>query len=300
MLKIAFAPQYVLPLPANHRFPISKYELIPLQLRHEGIAAEENFFEPSPIDPEIVALTHNLEYITRLQNQQLTPAEARKIGFPQTPELIEREFLITGGTLECCYYAMEYGIALNVAGGTHHAYPDHGEGFCVLNDCAVAGNKLLHDRPGMRIMFIDLDVHQGQGTSKIFEKEKRAFTFSMHGKNNYPAHKEKSSLDIELTDGMADEEYLSILKTALPKAIQHFKPDFAFYVAGADILSTDRYGKLNVSREGCRLRDGFVFATLKNENIPVVVTMGGGYSPHIKDILEAHCNTFRAAKEIYF
>jgi acetoin utilization deacetylase AcuC-like enzyme len=300
VLKIAFAPQYVLPLPANHRFPISKYELIPLQLRHEGIAAEENFFEPLSIDPEIVALTHTQEYLGRLLKLQLTAAEERKIGFPQTRKLIEREFIITGGTLECCYYAMQYGIAMNVAGGTHHAYTDHGEGFCVLNDCAVAANKLLHDRSEMRIFFIDLDVHQGQGTAKIFEKEERVFTFSMHGKNNYPAHKEKSSLDVELPDGIDDEEYLSILRTTLPKVIENFKADLAFYVAGVDILATDRYGKLKVSREGCRKRDEFVFATLKKENIPVVVTMGGGYSPHIKDILEAHCNTFRMAKEIYF
>ena len=147
MLKIAFAPEYVLPLPANHRFPISKYELIPLQLLHEGTVESENFFAPASLDPEIVALTHTHEYIHRLLNLQLTPSESRKIGFPQTPELIKREFIIAGGTVECCNYAKQFGISLNIAGGTHHAYPDKGEGFCLLNDCAVAANYLLHQFP---------------------------------------------------------------------------------------------------------------------------------------------------------
>lgn len=300
MLKIAFAPQYVLPLPVNHRFPISKYELIPLQLLHEGTVSEENFFPPESIDAETVALTHTREYIRRLMNLEMTPSEMRKIGFPQTPELMEREFIIAGGTVECCEYARQSGVSLNVAGGTHHAYADRGEGFCLLNDCAIAANYLLHGKLAEKIMIIDLDVHQGQGTAKIFEKELQVFTFSMHGKNNYPSHKEKSTLDVELRDGMMDDEYLKLLKDHLPLIIDSFNPDFAFYISGADIISTDRFGKLNVSMEGCKRRDEFVFETLKKKNIPVVVTMGGGYSPDIRDILEAHCNTYRVAKELYF
>lgn len=299
MLKIAFAPEYVLPLPADHRFPISKYELIPLQLLHEGTVVPENFFQPESIDIEVAALTHTHEYIFRLQHLQMTAAEMRKIGFPQTPALMKREFIIAGGTVACCEFAMQHGVSLNIAGGTHHAYPDHGEGFCLLNDCAIAANYLLHTNKVERILIIDLDVHQGQGTAKIFEVEKRVFTFSMHGKNNYPAHKEKSTLDIELQDGMQDEAYLSALQTRLPDILEHFHPDFAFYISGVDIIATDRFGKLKVSMEGCKQRDAFVLEALKLKNIPVVVTMGGGYSPEIKDILEAHCNTFRVAKEIY-
>ncbi|MBK9732104.1 MAG: histone deacetylase [Chitinophagaceae bacterium] len=299
MVKIAFAPEYVLPLPANHRFPISKYELIPLQLLHEGIVTEENFFQPESIDIEVVALTHTQEYIHRLQNLQMTDSEMRKIGFPQTPELMTREFIIAGGTLECCEFAKQHGVSLNIAGGTHHAYPDHGEGFCLLNDCAIAANYLLHTSKAARLLIIDLDVHQGQGTAKIFEHEKRVFTFSMHGKNNYPVHKEKSTLDVELPDGIRDNDYLSLLQQHLPQVIDQFRPDFSFYISGVDIIATDRFGKLNVSMEGCKRRDAFVFETLKKQNIPVVVTMGGGYSPEIKDILEAHCNTYRVAKEIY-
>ncbi|MGB3076994.1 MAG: histone deacetylase [Chitinophagales bacterium] len=298
-MKIAFAPEYVLPLPANHRFPISKYELIPLQLLHEGIVTEENFFQPESIDIEVVALTHTQEYIHRLQNLQMTDSEMRKIGFPQTPELMTREFIIAGGTLECCEFAKQHGVSLNIAGGTHHAYPDHGEGFCLMNDCAIAANYLLHTSKAARLLIIDLDVHQGQGTAKIFEHEKRVFTFSMHGKNNYPVHKEKSTLDVELPDGIRDNDYLSLLQQHLPQVIDQFRPDFSFYISGVDIIATDRFGKLNVSMEGCKRRDAFVFETLKKQNIPVVVTMGGGYSPEIKDILEAHCNTYRVAKEIY-
>lgn len=299
MLKIAFAPEYVLPLPADHRFPISKYELIPLQLLHEGTVAPENFFQPGSIDIEVAALTHTHEYIFRLQHLQMTAAEMRKIGFPQTPALMKREFIIAGGTVACCEFAMQHGVSLNIAGGTHHAYPDHGEGFCLLNDCAIAANYLLHTNKVERILIIDLDVHQGQGTAKIFEEENRVFTFSMHGKNNYPAHKEKSTLDIELQDGIQDEAYLSVLQTQLPDILEHFHPDFAFYISGVDIIASDRFGKLKVSMEGCKQRDVFVLEALKLKNIPVVVTMGGGYSPEIKDILEAHCNTFRVAKEIY-
>ncbi|MBP9883340.1 MAG: histone deacetylase [Chitinophagales bacterium] len=299
MLKIAFAPEYVLPLPVNHRFPISKYELIPLQLLHEGTVTADNFFEPKSLEPEVVALTHTIEYIQRLQNLEMTASEMRKIGFPQTPELIQREFIIAGGTMECCDYAEQFGVALNVAGGTHHAFADKGEGFCLLNDCAIAANYLLHKNKTEKILIVDLDVHQGQGTAKIFEREPRVFTFSMHGKNNYPLHKEKSTLDVELPDGMIDEDYLALLYNHLPAIIDSFQPDFAFYISGVDIIATDRFGKLHVSMEGCKRRDAFVFETMKKHNIPVVVSMGGGYSPDIREILEAHCNTFRIAKEIY-
>jgi acetoin utilization deacetylase AcuC-like enzyme len=188
---------------------------------------------------------------------------------------------------------------MNVAGGTHHAFKDRGEGFCLLNDFAVAANYLLHHKLAGKILVIDLDVHQGNGTASIFKDDPRVFTFSMHGKNNYPFHKEKSDLDIELPDGITDTEYLDLLDNSLRKILQQFDPSFVFYLSGVDVLETDKFGKLKLSLEGCKQRDAFVFNFLKQRNIPCVVAMGGGYSPQIKTIIEAHCNTFRLAKDIY-
>jgi acetoin utilization deacetylase AcuC-like enzyme len=189
---------------------------------------------------------------------------------------------------------------MNVAGGTHHAYSNKGEGFCLLNDVAVAANYLLIQKLAHKILVIDLDVHQGNGTAEIFQHENRVFTFSMHGKENYPLHKEKSDLDIELSTYTQDELYLSLLYETLPKLIQSQKPDFLFYVSGVDILATDKLGKLSVSKEGCYRRDEFVFEQAQKNNLPIVVAMGGGYSPKITDIVEAHCNTFRLAEKMYF
>lgn len=299
MIRIAYDKIYAHPLPEGHRFPMLKYELIPGQLLHEGTITNENFFAPKECAKEIVLLTHDSVYYDKLINQTLTASEQRKIGFPQSAQLTQRELIITQGTIDCCNYAMQYGAALNVAGGTHHAFADRGEGFCLLNDMAVASNYLLQQKIANQILIIDLDVHQGNGTAKIFEQEKRVFTFSMHGAHNYPFHKEHSDLDIPLKDGTDDSTYLSLLKEALPQLIKKVKPDFAFFLSGVDILATDKYGKLRVTIEGCRERDVFVFTTLKEKNIPVAVAMGGGYSPDVKTIAEAHCNTFRAAVDIY-
>jgi acetoin utilization deacetylase AcuC-like enzyme len=194
---------------------------------------------------------------------------------------------------------MKKGVALNVAGGTHHAYADHGEGFCMLNDFAVASNYLIHQKLAKRILIIDLDVHQGNGTAHIFQGNERVFTFSMHGAHNYPFRKEKSDLDIGLVDGIGDEEYLQLLRVHLLEIIDKVKPDFAFYLSGVDILETDKFGKLKISLGGCKNRDRFVFTTLQSRNIPCVVAMGGGYSPDIRIIVEAHCQTFREAISLY-
>jgi acetoin utilization deacetylase AcuC-like enzyme len=296
-LHIAFDPIYAHSLPLDHRFPMLKYELIPEQLLYEGTITHENLFSPKPCSDEIVLLTHTKEYLDKLKNQTLSAKEQRHIGFPQSPELTMRELIITQGTIDCCHYAFENGIAMNVAGGTHHAFADRGEGFCLLNDFAVASNYLLHQKLTKQILIIDLDVHQGNGTAKSFENETSVFTFSMHGKHNYPFHKEKSDLDINLEDGTDDETYLKILTERLPSLIEKVKPTFAFYLSGVDILSTDKFGKLKVSLEGCKRRDAFVFSLLKEKNIPCVVAMGGGYSEDIKIIVEAHCNTFRLAKD---
>ncbi len=298
-LHIAYHPLYAHPLPEGHRFPMIKYELIPGQLLYEGTIRQENLFSPQPAQDEIILLTHTADYLNQLKNQQLSAQQQRRIGFPQSPQLTLRELVITQGTINCCNYAFENGVSLNVAGGTHHAFSDHGEGFCLLNDFAVAANYLLHQGSASSILIIDLDVHQGNGTAKIFEEEKRVFTFSMHGKNNYPFKKEKSSWDIELTDGINDSEYLEILSKSLDQLSLELKPDFCFYLSGVDILDTDKFGKLKVSLKACRQRDEMVFRFCRHHQIPVVTAMGGGYSPDIKTITEAHCNTFRMAKEIF-
>lgn len=298
-LHIAFAPIYAHPLPQGHRFPMLKYELIPQQLLYEGTITEEALFAPQPCADEVVLLTHTKEYVDKLKQQTLSAKEQRHIGFPQSAELTLREFIITQGTIDCCHYALQNGVALNVAGGTHHAFADRGEGFCLLNDFGIAANFLLQQKLVKKILVIDLDVHQGNGTAKLFEGKEAVFTFSMHGRNNYPFHKERSDLDVELEDGTTTDVYLQKLKHNLPYLLQSVKPDLAFYLAGVDILETDKFGKLKVTMEGCKERDRAVFTLLKEAGIPVAVSMGGGYSPQVRTIVEAHCNTFRLAKEIF-
>ncbi len=300
MVQLAYAPLYKLPLPTSptgepHRFPMLKYELIPEQLLYEGTCTEANFFAPAPVDDRWVLGVHTVGYVEQLKTLTVPPAMVRRIGFPLSSELIQREWIITQGTIDCALLAQQHGCALNVAGGTHHAYPDRGEGFCLLNDVGVASYFLLETGRAKRILVIDLDVHQGNGTAVMFQNEPRVFTFSMHGKDNYPLKKEQSDLDIALPTGTTDEPYLTTLADTLPRLIAQHQPDFLFYVAGVDVIATDRLGKLALSREGCRQRDQFVFDTAIRHGLPVVVSMGGGYSPRIADIVEAHCNTFRVA-----
>jgi acetoin utilization deacetylase AcuC-like enzyme len=299
MLYIAFDPVYVHPLPDGHRFPMLKYELIPGQLLYEGTITDASLHSPRPCPLEVVALTHSEEYIGKLIHQLLSPKEQRQIGFPQSASLTERELVITQGTIDCSLHALKHGVALNVAGGTHHAFADHGEGFCLLNDFAVAANYLLAEKLVKKILIVDLDVHQGNGTAKLFESNSDVFTFSMHGKNNYPFHKEKSDLDVELPDGIMDDDYLDLLYKHLPILLDNVKPDIVYYLSGVDILSSDKFGKLKVSIQACRERDRYVLATMHNRKIPISIAMGGGYSADVKIIVEAHCNTFRLAKEIY-
>lgn len=300
MLKIAHSPIYCHLLPEGHRFPMIKYELIPEQLIYEGTCTEANFFSPEVVDTKWVLGVHTEQYLNDLMNLTIDPKMERRIGFPVTKELVMRELIITQGTIDCCRYAFESGVSMNVAGGTHHAYADKGEGFCLLNDVAVASYYLLENKLAKQILVIDLDVHQGNGTAVIFENEPRVFTFSMHGAENYPLKKEKSDLDIALPTYCEDQPYLDLLYSTLPRLIGEVKPDFLFYISGVDILKTDKLGKLSVSKEGCYLRDKFVFEQARKHKLPIVVSMGGGYSPRIADIVEAHCNTYRLANEMYF
>ncbi len=300
MLKIAYANSFQHPLPEGHRFPMIKYELIPKQLVYQGIIIEENLFEPGLCSEETILLTHDVTYWNELKNCSLDKSHVRKIGFPLTKELVQREICIAQGTIDCALYALQFGVSLNVAGGTHHAFTNKGEGFCLLNDFAIAANYLLHKNLSKRILIIDLDVHQGNGTAEIFKHNPNVFTFSMHGQNNYPFFKESSDLDIGLPDGINGKDYLQLLNYHLPKVIAQHKPDFIFYLSGVDVLNTDKLGKINLTINDCKTRDERVFSLCKSLKTPVVAAMGGGYSPIIADIVNAHCNTFITANEIYF
>ncbi|MEW7277972.1 histone deacetylase [Aquimarina sp. 2201CG1-2-11] len=300
MLKIAYHPIYKHPLPEGHRFPMIKYELLPEQLLHEGTCIEENFFTPEIPDPTPILAVHDTVYYKDLINLSLDRSAIRKIGFPLSQELVNREVIIADGTIKASLYALQHGIAMNIAGGTHHAYTNRGEAFCLLNDQAIGARYLLQQKLVKKVLIVDLDVHQGNGTAEIFAKDPDVFTFSMHGAKNYPFKKEKSDLDIELSNETNDSEYLVILKKILPQLIQEQQPDFIYYLSGVDILSTDKLGKLGCSIDGCAERDRFVLQTCKVLSIPVMCSMGGGYSPEIKTIIEAHANTYRLAQEIFF
>lgn len=300
MLRIAWSPVYAHPLPEGHRFPMAKYQLIPEQLIYEGTIRETNLFIPEPASHEMICGTHDEAYIHRLDNGLLTDSEIRKSGFPFSLELVHREKVIMQGTIQAANYALKSGISLNVAGGTHHAFADRGEGFCLLNDIAIAANVLLNQKNATKILVVDLDVHQGNGTAALFQNDSRVFTFSMHGKKNYPFHKETSDLDIELEDGTTDAEYLKLLDYHFKMLIDQVQPDFVFFQSGVDIIESDKLGKLNVSIQGCKQRDKLVFETCKKNNISVCASMGGGYSHRLSDIVEAHANTFRLAQEIFF
>lgn len=299
MLKIAYHPIYKHPLPEGHRFPMIKYELLPQQLLYEGTCTDDNFFEPSfPEDHHILA-AHDETYYQNLVSLELSKREARKIGFPLSDELVQRERIIADGTIKGCHFALEHGIAMNIAGGTHHAYSDRGEAFCMLNDQAIGARYLLNHELAKKILIVDLDVHQGNGTAEIFQTDHSVFTFSMHGKGNYPFKKEISDLDIPLEKGTTDQEYLSILKKTLPALLEQVQPDFIFYLCGVDVLETDKLGTLSMTLDGCKERDRFVLQTCYDAKIPVQCSMGGGYSPEIRIIVEAHANTFRLAEDIY-
>ncbi|WP_432714784.1 histone deacetylase family protein [Pedobacter sp.] len=299
MIKIAWHPLYAHPLPEGHRFPMLKYELIPEQLLHQGVITKDNIFEPEPLEENIILLSHQQQYWESLRDFTLSAKDQRRIGFPLTPQLLERERRIAKGTFDGAIYAKQYGVAFNVAGGTHHAGSNWGEGFCLLNDQAIAANYLVNKNLCHRILIIDLDVHQGNGTAEILKNEPRVFTFSMHGDKNFPFRKEQSDLDIPLDDGLQDEAYLSKLTEILPQLFKKVQPDFVFFLSGVDVLATDKLGKLSLTPSGCKERDRLVLQACKDRNIPLQISMGGGYSPQIKDIVDAHCNTFKVAMDIF-
>lgn len=277
-----------------------KYELLPEQLLREGTVSPSDFFHPEALTDDEILSVHTVGYLKALEHNSLDRKAQRAIGFPLRQDLIIRGRHIARGTYDCAIYAQQEGIALNTAGGTHHSFADRGEGFCVFNDVAIASQLLLDRHEAKQILIIDLDVHQGNGTAHIFSDTPQIFTLSVHGAKNYPLRKEISDLDLGLPDGCEDEAYLNALENFIPQTIDRVRPDMIFYLAGVDILATDKLGRLSVSRAGCKQRDQYILTLCKEYNIPVAVVMGGGYSHQIKDIVEAHANTFRVAQELYF
>ncbi|MBC6400387.1 MAG: histone deacetylase [Ekhidna sp.] len=300
MLKVAWSDSYNHPLPEGHRFPMEKYDLLPKQLIHEGTIDESNLFQPGTLTEKEILAVHKDSYWQKLINLDFSRREERKSGFPITEKLVEREITISAGTIRCTDFALEYGVAMNIAGGTHHAFSDRAEGFCLLNDIAIASQYLLDSGKVDKILVVDLDVHQGNGTAAIFNNESGVFTFSMHGEHNYPLQKEKSDLDIPLKDGTDDSTYLQLLAKHLKNLLKKVQPDFIFFQSGVDVLKTDKLGRLGLSIRGCKKRDELVFSEAKKSGIPIVASMGGGYSADIKNILEAHANTYRTAQSIFF
>lgn len=295
---IASHPAYMLPLPPKHRYPMEKYELLPQQLLREGIVEEKDFFEPAVLERKHLLPVHDSNYVEKVLHLQLNKKEVREMGFPQSRELIERELRIAQGTIQLSLKALENSLSFNIAGGTHHAGYDFGRGFCVFNDQAIAAAWLLNHTKIKKILIVDLDVHQGNGTANIFKDEERVFTFSAHGRKNYPFKKEISDFDLGFEDGTKGEEYLEKLNSTLKKIIPLAKPDFIFFQAGVDVLENDRMGRLQLTIEDCRERDALIFEFCKQYGLPVEVSMGGGYSKQLANIINAHANTYKEGLRI--
>ncbi|CAN5519390.1 histone deacetylase [soil metagenome] len=294
-----YSPYYYAEIGEGHVFPIRKFELVRDVLLKEGTLTQDEIIEPKPALVEDLLLVHTEDYITRLVSGELTAKEVRKLGLPWSKSLVRRSFHAISGTINAARQALTNNISSNLAGGTHHAYPDRGEGFCVLNDVAVAIRVLQREKLAERFLIIDCDVHQGNGTAFIFQNSPEVFTFSMHGAKNYPLFKEKSSLDIELADGTSDKEFLETLSEALPRIFTH-NPDVIFYLGGADPFEKDKLGRLNLSIEGLKKRDEIVLQFAREHHTPIVTTMSGGYALDINDTVEIHANTIRAVKKVFF
>jgi acetoin utilization deacetylase AcuC-like enzyme len=297
-MRVFYTPRYYADIGEGHVFPIRKFELVRDRLLAEGTLAPSEIVEPREAAVEDVLLVHTEDYVTRLRAGALTAREIRRLGLPWSKALVRRSFLATSGTIGAARAALSEGVGANLAGGTHHAFPDHGEGFCVLNDVAVAVRVLRRDGLARRAAVVDLDVHQGNGTASIFEGDAEVFTFSMHGAKNYPLFKLRSTLDVELPDGTGDDEYLAALARHLPRVFEH-GPDIVFYLGGADPFAGDKLGRLSLSIAGLRARDESVLGACRGQGVPVATVMSGGYAADINDTVEIHCNTVRAAKSVF-
>ncbi|MEJ2514424.1 MAG: histone deacetylase [Gammaproteobacteria bacterium] len=294
-MRVSYHPDYFVELPEGHPFPMAKFPLLQEILLTEGVIGPDDIVEPSEAPLEMLRRVHTEDYLWKLATGNLTDREERKMGVPWSEALWRRSRLAVNGTLNAALMALEDGIAGNLAGGTHHAFPDHGQGFCVLNDVAVAVRELGARQPGMRVLVLDLDVHQGNGTAAIFEADPDVFTVSVHGEKNFPARKATSSMDVGLACGTGDEEYLATLHRVLPLALARSAPDLVFYLAGVDPVAGDRYGRLALTEAGLEARDRAVIATLRNAGLPVVVLLSGGYAATPRRTAELHASAFRAA-----
>jgi len=295
VFRVWTSARYTFPLPPGHRFPIAKYELLREQVLTSGIVAPEALREPARATRDALLLVHTAGYVDRFLDGSLTAVELRRLGFPWSPALVERSLRAVGGTCAGASAALDDGIAMNLAGGTHHAFADHGEGFCVFNDVAVAVRTLQRAGRVRRAAIIDLDVHQGNGTNAIFAGDDSVFTFSMHGGRNYPFHKVPGSLDVELADGTGDDEYLARLTTHLPDVLARSQADLVLYLAGADPHADDSLGRLGLSCDGLARRDAFVIDLCREVGLPVAITIAGGYGRNIAETVRIHLETARIA-----
>lgn len=287
--------RYTAPL-GHHSYPMDKYRLVPERLLAEGTLRADEIVEPEPAVLADVLRVHTPDYVHAFCNGTLERKAQLRLGLPWSPQLVQRAFAVLGGTLEATRAALRDGVGVNLAGGTHHAFADHGEGYCIFHDMVIALRRLRQDGLARRFLIVDLDVHQGNGTASLCHADPDVFTFSMHGGNNYPAHKERSSWDIELPDKTTDGDYLDLLNRALPQLLERFTPDLVFYQAGVDVLAGDRFGKLALTMAGVGERDRLVSAFAHRAGLPLAVTLGGGYARDLNQIVEGHSQTVRAVK----
>lgn len=299
-MKAFYADHFVLPLPEGHRFPMRKYARLRERLLDEGIIAPENLFIPPAATDEDILRCHEADYLERAKTGRLTEAELRRTGFPWSLQMIERSRRSSGATIEAARAALAGdGFAVNLAGGTHHACRDHGEGFCVFNDAAIAARAMQAEGLVKRVVVIDCDVHQGNGTAEITRDDPTIFTFSIHGEKNFPFRKVAGDLDIGLPDDTTDTVYLEMVYEGTHRAIMMSLPDLAIYIAGADPFEGDKLGKLKITKHGLAERDKIVFDLCEGAGLPVAIAMGGGYAPNIEDIVDIHTETIRqAAKRV--
>jgi len=296
-MKAFYTQHFSLPLPKNHPFPIEKYNLLWRRVTGQGIIRPSNVYDPQPASVAALFRVHDRSYVDRVLQGEMSAGEMRRIGFPWSPYLPKRSRRSCGGTIQTCKAALEDGVAANLAGGTHHAFPDHGEGYCVFNDCAVAARAIQFERLARKIIIIDCDVHQGNGSAAVFKSDTTVFTFSIHGYYNYPFNKETSDLDIALDDHTGDAAYLNALDAGLSHALEKFDADLALYLAGADPYTGDRNGRFSLTKRGLAERDIMVFDACRKRGIPVAVTMAGGYARNVTEIVDIHAQTICIAAE---
>jgi len=296
-MKAFYSDNLLVPLPDGHRFPMPKYALLHDRLRKANILGLE-LCASSPSDEAHILTVHSIDYYQKVVQGRLTEKEMRRIGFPWSPDLVIRSLHSVGGTIDACRAAVQEGISVNLAGGTHHAYPDHGEGYCVFNDVAIASLTMLNESLVGKVLILDCDVHQGNGTAVIFSNDPRVFTFSVHGQKNFPFHKEISDLDIALPDGSGDEAFLEAIRIGIPESVKLAQADLVIYIAGADPFVEDRLGRLSMTKAGLAERDMWVLEFCREHDLPVAIVMGGGYACRIEDVVDIHMQTIRIAAEL--